>query len=243
MKTHRRSVLKSMLSIPLFARGWMLSPAKTSPKTPPPCGSRQLGLVRRLNTLQYRFKAESAVYGEHSELLEAALNRMSTDGYSREALRLALSADSVPGWSLSIRLSALRDAYLLALTTVEQIQPNTIASDEKGVIYFGTVPRTEFPPGTYTPLNEAFIGLSPLQASKPTTTQKMTAWAREIVFSGIGGEVRPDTSCQCFGTCRTQGQLLCCNVGSLSCPWCCYPGCEECSLICWSYCDAGCAGC
>jgi hypothetical protein len=200
-------------------------------------------MVRRLNTLQRRFRTEHQVYAEHNELLDALSNLIPTDDQSREMVLKVFSLDAVPGWSILLRLSSARDGYLLSLSTTEQVQPNTIVSDENGVIYFGTLPQAQqLPPDSYAPLSQAYPELRPLQAANPTTSQKVMGWARQLAFAGLGGEAPPPSSCPCGGHCETSGTAGCCNVGTEQCPWCCYAFCGSCSLICWSYCGSGC-GC
>src|ERR1700682_2103057 len=228
--TPRRSIIKSIFGFPFVAAsGFRLSRANATGQ--PQCEHPALSMVRRLNTLQLQFKRDRQVYGEHAELLEAANVLVSADEPSRELILKSFSSDAVPGWSISLHLSSARDAYLLSLVTTEQVQPNTIVTDQDAVIYFGTLtPGRQLPPAYYAPLKEWYPDVSPLQAPKPTTSQKVVSWARQLAFAGLGGELQPSSNCPCGGTCRSQAQPICCNTGHAGCAWCCYAYCSNCQL-------------
>jgi hypothetical protein len=89
------------------------------------------------------------------------------------------SEDATPGWLLLHHLSPNRDAYLLSLTTGQQVQPSTLANDESGVIYFGVLPR-HLQPESYVSLSQSYAEFSPLQAPDPTTSQRILGWARRL---------------------------------------------------------------
>lgn len=240
----RRSVVTWMMRLPFVASAIGIASAKDLAASTPSrqCGSELLGMARWVNTLEYRFKMAHQSYGSADELIEEWVNwaAEAEDEQTREKIRQHPPQMAVPEWTLRLHLSLERDAYLLSLTTDAVVQPNVLASDEKGVIYVGTLPQTHVPAESYAPLDEIYPGLSPLQMPQATTGGKLLRLARQLAFGGIGGDVQLNSSCDCQGQCQGSPQPGCCNLGTLGCPWCCYASCSGCYYICYVYCQAPC---
>jgi hypothetical protein len=210
-----------------------------------------LRLMRIVNTVEARYKASCGRYGSMPEIIQSGLlHKIKTRKGATAAEEAANKSylgqlnfsrqEVLPGVVLDIHLSADEAAYTaFARSTGQGGAADASASGDAGVIYLGVFAGEGIYPAAYEPMDTASAaryGLRPLDDFLPNGSMLtgLIQAIRGLAFSAVASP--SPAYAKCPGNCQTSGQSCCCNIGSKSCPWCCYAACGDCEM----FCDIGC---
>jgi hypothetical protein len=231
MDSIRRRILQSLSALAWFGPELVRS-ATECLATGYATREMALDAVRLLNTLELTHKLKQGRYASKADLfisetvwrfqgwLEKNRNKIGARHLKVYETIDFESDQTLPGWTLAIHRSELRDAYLLALVSAvreEEGARRVFASDESGVIYEGSLASLVIP-ARYSRLRDVFPDLMPIQVwDTKLLLSRVRGFVRRVAYAGMyesAGAMQGSCTCCSSGNCSESGQCYCVNCGT-----------------------------